>query len=297
MEYGRIKIQTLNLWHHPIEHVNRLRGVVKRIQLERPDIIALQEVVFWADGTTSADYIASETGMRVVAAHAQPTNAPDPTGTISGNAILADPKMFVGENGYAPLIPNLERSVNASVVWFWTFTPYGNPLLVLTTHLSWGVLNEYQRLQEAIDVNAITKDLIKDVPNALTVLTGTFNSTPDSDTIRFLTGKMAVADAKNFWIDCWNETEEGATGETQTPRNLWMRVMAAENGTADTTRLPKRRVDYIFVRDWVYGQTGSPINTKIAFAEPIGVGAYPEAPVSDHFGVEALLLDIPMNKH
>jgi len=288
MDVGRIKIQTLNLWHHHAEHQLRLKAVAKRLAIEQPDVICLQEVIFWPDGTSTADFLAAETGMTVVASHAQPNTANE-DGPTSGNAILSN--LAAGVRGFVPLIPNLNRTVNSHAVWFWTLTPMGNPLLVINTHLSWGVFNEYQRLQEAIDVNRLAKELIKDHPDALVILAGTMNATPDSDSMRFLTGKMALEGADNFWIDCWAETED-AYGETQTPRNVWMRIMAADSGSHDTTKLPKRRVDYIFVRDWVFGETGSPISTKIAYAEPLGVGSHPDAPVSDHYGVETTLLDI-----
>ncbi len=288
MDLGRIKIQTLNLWHHEAEYQLRLKTVARRLQVEQPDIICLQEVIFWPDGSNTAEFLATESGMTLVSAMPESNNS-NPTGTTPGNAILSTLPM--SEHGHSSLIPNLDRDTDSNAVWFWTLTPNGNPLLVITTHLSWGVFNEYQRLQEAIDINALAKDLTKDIPDALVVLAGTMNTTPESDTVRFLTGLMALEGADNFWIDCWAETEDGL-GETQTPRNVWMRVMAAEAKTQDTTRLPKRRIDYIFVRDWVYGQTGSPISTKIAFAEPLGTGSHPDAPVSDHYGVETILLDL-----
>lgn len=287
---GQLKIQTLNAWHGQHEYALRLQSIVKRIRIERPDVLCLQEVVFWTDGTNTAEWIAQETGMIVASAHPQP-NTVNTQGATIGNAILT--RLPVESHGFQPLVPDPKRAIHASAVWFWTKTPHSKtPLLVITTHLSWGVASEYQRLQEAIDINKLAKELIKNVPNALVVLAGTMNTTPDADTIRFLTGKMAVRDANNFWTDAWVETNENVLGETQTPRNMWIRVPAEEIGTFDATRIPKRRIDYIFVRDWVFGQTGSPLSTKICFAEPLGQGSQPDAPVSDHYGVEAILLDV-----
>lgn len=284
-----MKIQTLNIWHGQYDYSNRMQGIVKRILIDRPDVLCLQEVVFWEDGTNTAAWLAEETGMTVAASHPQPNNINKQGATI-GNAILT--RHPISSHGYTPLVPNLNRAMSASAVWFWTHMPYSKtPLLVITSHLSWGVANEYQRLQEAIDINKLAKELSKDVPDAVIVLAGTMNTTPDSDTIRFLTGKLAMKDANNFWTDCWAETET-TLGETQTPRNLWISIPAKATGTFDTSRIPKRRLDYIFVNDWVFGQTGSPMSSKICFAEPLGFGIHPDAPVSDHYGVETILLDI-----
>jgi endonuclease/exonuclease/phosphatase family metal-dependent hydrolase len=286
---GQLKVQTLNLWHGQHEYHTRIEAVANRIRIEQPDVLCLQEVVFWDNGTNTAEWLAAETGMIVASAHPQPNNINTQGATI-GNAILT--RLPIESHGYQPLVPDLNRLMNASAVWFWTKMPYSEtPLLVITTHLSWGIGNEYQRLQEAIDINKLTKELTKNSPNAVVVLAGTMNTTPDADTIRFLTGKMAMQGANNFWTDCWTETST-ALGETQTPRNLWIRIPAQELGTFDATRIPKRRIDYIFVHDWVAGQTGSPISTKICFSEPLTKGNYPEAPVSDHYGVEAILMDI-----
>lgn len=291
MRAGKIKIQTLNTWHSQYEFEARLNGIAKRIATNTPDVICLQEIIFYPDGTNTAQWLAEKTGMTLAIAHAQP-NTINPEGATIGNAILT--RLPVKTTGYTALVTNKNRPMNSSAVWLWSETPNGTPMLIISTHLSWGIANEYQRLQEAIDLNALTKDLVKNVPEALVVMAGTFNTTPESDTIGFLTGRKALMDAENFWVDCWAETND-TLGETQTPRNMWIRIPAEETGTYDVGRIPKRRIDYIFVRDWVYGQTGSPLSSKICFAEPLGVGRVPEAPVSDHYGVECMLLDVPQD--
>mgnify|MGYP000013991882 FL=1 len=288
---GQIKVQTLNIWHGQYEYELRLHSIAKRIVADAPDILCLQEVIFWADGSNSAAWLAYKTGYKVAALHPQP-NSTNKEGATIGNAILT--RLSVDEAGYVPLVADPRRDMNASAVWFWTKTPYGQtPMLVLTTHLSWGVSNEYQRLQEVIDINKLAKELIaeKNYDNALTILAGTFNTIPDADSIRFLTGRMAVQGAENFWTDCWAETE-ASLGETQTPRNVWIKTQAEDLDTFDGNRIPKRRIDYIFVKDWVFGQTGSPIDSKICYAEPMSMGSRPDASASDHYGVETILLDI-----
>jgi endonuclease/exonuclease/phosphatase family metal-dependent hydrolase len=290
MQYGKIKIQTLNVWHGQYEFENRMNSLARRIKIDMPDVLCLQEIIFYPDGSNTAQWIANQTGMFLASAHPQP-NTINMEGATIGNAILT--RMPVKENGFKSLAVNVVRPMNSSVVWFWTETPVSRkPMLVLSTHLSWGIANEYQRLQEAIEINNIAKELTKYKPNSVVVLAGTMNTTPDTDTIRFLTGKKAMSGAENFWVDCWADTEGDSLGETQTPRNLWIRIPAEETGTVDIARIPKRRIDYIFVRDWVYGQTGSPLTSKVCFTEPMKIGNVPTAPVSDHYGVETTLLDV-----
>ena len=290
MQSGRIRIQTLNVWHASYEFENRMSSIVNRVKVDMPDILCLQEIIFYPDGSNTAQWIANQTGMVLAAATPQ-TNTINMEGAKIGNAILT--RMPVKENGYNNIAVKTLNTMNTSIVWFWTETPLSRkPLLVLSTHLSWGIANEYQRLLEAIEINKITKHLTKFKPDSLVVLAGTMNTTPDTDTIRFLTGKKAMEGADNFWIDCWADTEGDSLGETQTPRNLWIRIPAEQLGTVDIARIPKRRIDYIFVRDWVYGQTGSPLKSKVCFTEPMKIGQVPNAPVSDHYGVETILLDV-----
>jgi endonuclease/exonuclease/phosphatase family metal-dependent hydrolase len=305
-----LKVQTLNLWHHPIEYQARMAALIKKINNDTPDVLFLQEVTFPATGLNSAEILARETNLNIVSIHMQANPARN-DGVNTGNAIMSilppvtsEPKLgetagyrqdtLIEPSGYIPLIPNFQRTVNSSAVYAWLRSRQGNDILAISAHLSWGVFNEYQRLQESIDINNLARSLTKLNPGALTVFGGSMNATPESDSVRFMTGKMAIEASENFWVDCWdhcNLDEEG--GETQTPRNVWSKFMAGNNGTFDTGKLPKRRIDYIFVRDWVFGQTGSPISSKVAFAEPLGSGNYADATVSDHYGVEAILYDLP----
>lgn len=298
------------MWHHPTEYQNRLTALIKRLNNDTPDVICLQEVTFPSNGgLNSAAIIEQETDLSIASIHMQP-NPTRTDGVGTGNAILTRLKQrntdHSGEDagyrsdpiidgaGYAPLMPNFKRTINSSAVYAWLKTPSGNDLLAISAHLSWGVFNEYQRLQEAIDINNLAKELTKNQPDALTVFGASMNAIPESDSVRFMTGKMAIENSENYWIDCWDHcNDEEDNGETQTPRNLWSKYMAGNNGTYDSNRLPKRRIDYIFVRDWVYGQTGNPLTSKVAFAEPLGVGPHSEATVSDHYGVEAILYDLP----
>lgn len=308
-ETSTVKVQTLNLWHNTLEYETRLKALINRLNLDTPEVLFLQEVTFPTTGMNSAEIIAKGTDLNIVALHRQ--NDPDRTdGVQTGNAILSTLKpyrnnhTFLGElagyrqelassSGFIPLTPSLKKTPNSSAVYAWLTTPQGNELLAISAHLSWGVFNENQRLHESIDINNLAASLTHANPLALTVLGISMNSIPDSDSVRFLTGRKAVEDNESFWIDAWEHCNPGETaGETQTPRNVWSRAMAAENGTHDTTKLPKRRIDYIFVRDWVFGQTGSPLSSKIIFTEPLNAGSYPQATVSDHFGVESILYDV-----
>lgn len=305
-----IKIQTLNLWHNPIEYSNRVEKLIQQLHKDKPDVLCLQEVTFPPNEKNTAEFIAAETGLHVVAAH--PEHNPNRSdGVETGNAILSSfpvikhDSHIKGEQagyrqdfqpaGFIPLYSsNSQTSMNTNAVWAWLKTPNNNDLLIITSHLSWGVFNEYQRLQEVIDINNLASDLTKHNPYALTIFGTSSNATPDSDSMRFLGGKVAIENTKNFWIDVWEHcNSDDESGETQTPRNVWSRVMASENGTLDTNRLPKRRIDYLFARDWIYGQNGSPISSRVAFTEPLSVGIRPDAPISDHYGVEGVFYDYP----
>lgn len=312
-DISTVKVQTLNLWHNTVEYQTRLKALINRLNNDTPDVLCLQEVTFPEQGKNSAEIVAEKTDLKIVAIHKQ--HDPErPEGTQTGNAILSrlkphrNPHLAEGElngyrsdftssSGFVPLTPPIKGEPNSSAVWSWLETPKGNALLVISSHLSWGVFNENQRFNEALDINNLASYLTRNIPDAVTVLGASMNSVPDSDSVRFLTGKKAVEDNESYWVDAWdhcNGTEVG--GETQTPRNVWSRYTASQHGTQDTNRIPKRRIDYVFIRGWVYGQSGSPVTAKIVFAEPLNEGNNPNATISDHFGVETTVYDVPPKK-
>jgi endonuclease/exonuclease/phosphatase family metal-dependent hydrolase len=117
-------------------------------------------------------------------------------------------------------------------------------------------------------VDQLRNDPEVDVP---VILAGDFNSVPDSDEIRMLTGRSAPAVPGLVFTDLWEVAGEGA-GFT------WRR----DNSYINDSTWPNRRLDYLFV-SWPRPRPiGNPSRIWLAGLEAVG-GIQP----SDHAAVVA----------
>jgi len=93
-------------------------------------------------------------------------------------------------------------------------------------------------------------------------LTGDFNVTPDSDDIRFLTGRIEIEGLRGNLIDAWNVTHPGESGETVQSWEI----------------KPGRRIDYVLVTPGVGVR-----DMYLTGDRPNAEGVYP----TDHLGLLA----------
>jgi endonuclease/exonuclease/phosphatase family metal-dependent hydrolase len=109
------------------------------------------------------------------------------------------------------------------------------------------------------------------------VLLGDFNDTPDSSSVRFLTGRQSLHDLSVAYQDAWTAQHPAEAGHTFSPTNPLVVAgeMPLERG---------RRIDYIMVRSGSHGPTLDVAGCRLVLDEPIG-GVW----ASDHFGVLAEL--------
>jgi endonuclease/exonuclease/phosphatase family metal-dependent hydrolase len=168
----------------------------------------------------------------------------------------------------------------AAVAWLDTIA---GPLLVISAHLAWGGSNEHQRLSQAKHiVNWVDECLGPDDTDAA-IIAGDFNALPDSDTLRWLTGKSAVAPG-TLWTDAWerNTGGDGATSSSQNSYAIHTSLTYATERAAvlDATLLPDRRIDFILSRGWRNGRAFSPTGTHVV-REPL---------MSDHYALVTDLL-------
>jgi len=288
-----VRITTLNLWStsSPSEAEGRLRAAAADVALRRPDVLCLQEVTRIDDDTSTADVLAQMCGMRVavqgvfarksVSAHGR--NLGQPTGC----AILTS---LTGSVPWADLsLPHSGGMVHGAVVAELT-SETGRPWLVGSTHLAWGGNREPERQAQATVLETFfARAEARRAAYGVAVLCGDFNAAPDTDAIRFLTGRAALGGAGAYWVDAWEAAGEGA-GFTSDAGNDWVRTQADWAGIADPVQLLSRRIDYVMVRGWVHGRPGGPMAARLAFTEPGADGTV----ASDHWGVETDLWDPPL---
>jgi len=153
-------------------------------------------------------------------------------------------------------------------------SPLGTVLVVHhrgTFELDGEVVRERQALATARSVEELAG---ADVP---VVLLGDLNATPDSASVRFLTGKQSLDGMSVCYADAWAAACPDDPGHTFTPRNPLVRAgqMPAERG---------RRIDYVLVRGGAHGPLLDVAGCRLIGTEPVD-GVW----VSDHFGVLAEL--------
>src|SRR5262249_20630921 len=108
----------------------------------------------------------------------------------------------------------------------------------------------------------------------LIVLGGDFNTVPDADEIRLLTGRRAPVVPGWIFLDAWETAGDGSPGFT----------MAKANPNAAPLLMPDLRWDYIFV-NWPSlpgGGGGHPVHAEVAGTVAVN-GVVP----SDHYAVVA----------
>jgi endonuclease/exonuclease/phosphatase family metal-dependent hydrolase len=106
----------------------------------------------------------------------------------------------------------------------------------------------------------------------LVIVCGDFNAGPDSDEIRTLTGRSAVASPGMVFYDSWEVAGDGSPGYTWSNRNP----------LAAIGLYPDRRFDYIFSAWPRRGGVGHPVSCAL-----LGVGSPGKVQISDHYGLVA----------
>jgi len=106
----------------------------------------------------------------------------------------------------------------------------------------------------------------------LVIVCGDFNAGPDSDEIRMLTGRAAVASPRMVFYDSWEMAGDGSPGFTWSNRNP----------LAAVGLYPDRRFDYIFSAWPRRGGVGHPVNCQV-----LGIRPPEQDQISDHYGLLA----------
>lgn len=261
-----MKVLTWNTWHDLHEIDERVLLLTKTIADGNYDTVFIQENTDYQNHTV-AHHIAQTTGHHVTTGSYRQT-----TSGRSGLAILArhaptwTRSQALSANGTGALLS--AEITHADKTWH-----------LACTHLTWGGDQEHTRLDEARNIERFVKERKADV----TILAGDFNTLPENDTIRYLTGKAAATNGTNtYWVDAW-EASKQTDGATSSPNNKYAHVTAAAHDINNAMHIPDRRIDYIMTRGWAYGKPGHP--TKVHL---IGT---PGSEASDHTGVGATLLD------
>lgn len=259
-----MRVMTWNLWSRFGPWQQRREAIAATLAEVGPDVCGLQEV--WSvGGENLAEDLAGRLGLHWRWAMGARGRAGTPGEYDLGNAILS--RWPVEATAVTTLpVPAGEESrvaLHARVA-----TPAG-PLPMCTTHLThWQGASairvaQVRRLVEFVAANVAEGGYPP-------VLTGDFNSSPESDEIRLLGGTLTAPVVAGLPLfDAWRWAAPGDPGHTMDRRNPY-------HGEAI---LPDRRIDYIWAGLASRGQ-GRVQATRLAGDAPVA-GIWP----SDHFAV------------
>jgi endonuclease/exonuclease/phosphatase family metal-dependent hydrolase len=183
-----MKIMSWNIWKGKL-----LDKVIAQIEQESPDVVCLQEVIEQdIDGkrVNIAQLLASKLGYEFVYCKAFTTDRHSPSFDI-GDAILS--KYPITSNSCTAL-SNLEEYEDSSVTEPRTAVTVTikteiATLTIITCHLGYG-----EKFQETEIRNKQLDRLLAILPKEKTVLTGDFNSLPDSRVVRILNNVLINTD-------------------------------------------------------------------------------------------------------
>jgi len=259
----RLRVMTWNLWWRFGPWEQRRPAIAATLAAVDADIVCLQEVWGGRDGEFAAE-LAQKLGFQ----HASAARL-DYEGVTFGNAVLS--RWPIAHSDSRPL-PTLEENDELRTVLHALVDGPRGPIQVFTTHLNWRF--DHSAVRQA-QVRLVAEWVAAAGPRTFPpVLCGDLNAPPDSDEIRMLTGKAAVAVPKLVFYDAWEVAGTGGAGVT------WSNANPHARGDLE----PDRRIDYILVGWPKTGGVGQVLSCRVAGREPVD-GMVP----SDHYAVVAEL--------
>lgn len=240
---SRLRLVTWNVWGRFGPWERRQVAIATVLASSVPDVVALQEA--WPAGSEAQ---ADELGLR----------HHEYLGEDTGHAVLS--RWPITSVEYHSLAGASERV--GSVMRVHIDGPRG-PIRLFSVMLDWPPNYSHVRQEQVIE---LVRLMGPEEPNGRTIVCGDFNSPPDSDEIRMLTGR--AAGCRVAWNDAWEFAGEGA-GHTWSTANPWVPLS------------PTRRIDYVFVPRFGPGGAGHPTTATLVGTDEVdGIVA------SDHYGVQ-----------
>jgi endonuclease/exonuclease/phosphatase family metal-dependent hydrolase len=269
-----LRVLTMNIWNFAPPYAERqklLRDGIRRLD---PDLMAFQEAGYDGKQHQVGEFL-DGLGYQVV--H-QFDLVPFP-GCIEGCCIASRWPMEIIE---LCSLRFTKRSKSypyvAMVARVRVPAPVG-PMLFVCAKPSWELNAEYERELQAVALAKLVKKHA-DRKGFPPVFAGDFDATPDSASIRFLTGKQSLQGISVHYLDCWQQAGDGSEGYTWTCENPGVR----EN--IERWRMERhhaRRIDYIFLGSHHdYNRYARVRRCRVVLNNPTH-GVWP----SDHYAVYA----------
>ena len=195
---GTVKIATLNLYHDKDDWPARRVQIVEAFKRERPDVIALQEVIQREELANQAEWLAGQLGYAWHFVSVDPPGKP----MRYGNAILTrHPILLRGEQRLRPLD-------DSRTVGLLRIDLQGRALNVYVTHLHWTDQGGAIRTQQVADLVRYIAATSDGIPS---IVAGDFNATAESPELAAL---------REGYIDTYGSQHPEADAVSSTTLNL-----------------------------------------------------------------------------
>lgn len=268
MKAKQLRFVTLNLWGENGPWEARLAQVGATLDRLSPDIVALQEVREVPGRVANqAARLAGARGWHHVFA---PSTAWG--GGHEGLALLS--RFPIGAHDFRPL-PHSVQTEGRLVLSGRIDSEFGE-IWAHTTHLSY---REGEGLKREAQVQAVDEVVTAHAGDNPQVVMGDFNTVPESDEIRWLTGLCTLGGRRVAYQDAWAVAGPGGPGATWARQNPYTEAMFWLRRD--------RRLDYIFVTPVRRDRRGTVVGASRVFDEPEASPSGERLYASDHFGVMA----------
>jgi len=268
MTRGVARFLTLNLWGDNGPWEARLALLQARLDAIAPDVIGLKEVREVPGRVPNqAATLAESRGWHHAFA---PTTAWG--GGHEGLAVVS--RFPIGDQEFSPL-PGSTETEGRGILSARLDGEAGG-LWVHSTHLAY---REHEGLMREAQVQFIDQVVAGHDNGNPRVVMGDFNTVPESDEIRFLTGQHTLGDRRVAYQDAWVAVNQDRPGHT------WSR---ANDYTEQMHWLRRdRRLDYIFVSPVRRDRRATVHAAAVVLDAPEARSGSARIFVSDHFGVTA----------
>ena len=259
-----LRVLTWNVWGRFGPWQAREAALINTLKLVQPDIVALQECWRAPDGETQASRLGQALGYHHT--YGSGTFLVEDWGTGSG--LLS--RWPIQSHEYREFPAIAADRWGGSALFGCVDGPRGL-LPVFSVGLDWPPYASAARRASVGHLVAFVGERAS--VSFPPIICGDFNTGPDSDEIRSLTGRRDTVAPGFVLFDAWEMAGNGS-GHTWTQTNPW---------TARAL-LPDKRIDYIFVGWPCRGGAGHVLRCSIEGVEP-----FEEVVPSDHYAVCAEL--------
>lgn len=278
-----LRIVTLNVLHNNWDTDLRFEAIIEELNELNPDFLLLQEVPDYenkgAEHNPLLLKLQEETNLHVDHGN-QYRQPPDNENLIT----LSNGRELIESGNLCSAHPDGNMEYRA------TYAVYAGEnedyITIFNHHAYWGGDGQPTREKHMVEIENKAKQLEKEYPNNLIILGGDLNTDENSSVTMFLEGKMSLHGVGTLWTDTYAvaQKEQGThqKGYTFNRYNPLVAKTALSVGITKPEQLPYRRIDYIFVRGWVYGRKGYPYDSNLCFDEPRLNGT---TQASDHYGI------------